>query len=142
MDGTCVRSRCGSLVAGTSGLAFADVAVTACGQSVQQSGYMVADLDCSAESTDAPTLVLGHAATLDLGGFTLTGRTNTQPTVQCSGRCDIVGPGTIVGSGGAVVSFGRWEDGRHIRIFGATITEDEVVTKVATADDWFADARF
>ena len=78
----------------------ASVPVTACGQEVQGSGILVADLDCSAEPDEAVKL----AGRLFLGGFTLTGNP-AHEVVRCKiGRCGITGPGTITGGSDGVRS--------------------------------------
>ncbi len=76
------------------------VEINTCGQVLQGGGFLSADLDCSAETVNAPTVILGNNGTLDLRGFTLTGRSSSGflATVFCSRHCTILGPGTIVGS--------------------------------------------
>lgn len=115
--------------------AIAAEAITTCGQILNGDGYLTGDLDCSGDAGSGATVTFTKKATLDLAGFTLTGRPNdivTMPdgghygaTVQCTGRCAINGPGTIVGgstSESAVVSFGPYWQGRRIEITNVTLT--------------------
>jgi hypothetical protein len=102
--------------------------LTTCGQVLVDGGYLTADLDCSADTTDAPTVVLGAGGTLELRGFTITSRaTSIQvATVQCTGRrCTILGPGTVVGGSGPlneVFGFDSWEHANRLTVIDATIT--------------------
>lgn len=75
-------------------IAFAaPIPVTSCGQVVQGTGQLVADLDCSAVAGDAVQL----RGRLLLGGFTLTGHP-AHDVVRCeTGACRVVGPGTVTG---------------------------------------------
>jgi hypothetical protein len=108
--------------------------VTTCGQVVKGKSVLAGDLDCSAEISDAPTVLLENG-TLDLAGFTITGRTltgtggdETFETVACGKNCAIVGPGTIVGSSvgkNAVVGFTDWENGNRIKVINATVSGGE-----------------
>jgi hypothetical protein len=65
--------------------------ITACETTVHGRNHLIGDLDCSAAT--GPAIILENGASLDLGGFTLTGATIG---VRCLvGRCKITGPGTI-----------------------------------------------
>jgi hypothetical protein len=67
------------------------ILVTTCGQGVKGTGFLSADLDCSA--TTGPAIILTAGSRLFLGGFTLTGN---EVGVRCEvGACKIYGPGTI-----------------------------------------------
>jgi hypothetical protein len=124
--------------------AASNVEVNTCGQVLEGSGYLAADLDCSGENLNEHTVVLGRHATLNLGGFTLKGRTTSSSdldgfteTVACSGSCAIVGPGTIVGSAvgpASVVGFTEWEEGRRIEVIDATITGGDIGVTAHTVD--------
>ena len=80
------------LVSGSVALAV-PIPVTTCGQVVQGTGQLVADLDCSAVADDAVKL----AGRLLLGGFTLIGHPAFN-VVRCrTGAWRVTGPGTMTG---------------------------------------------
>jgi len=115
--------------------AYAATEVNTCGQIYSGSGFLAADLDCSASPSD---IRIERSGKLDLGGFTLTG------TVRCvgvgpelkGGSCKITGPGTIMDgdvkaalkvsitdvtiTGGRVASYGFFRGRAKIR--NSTIT--------------------
>jgi len=76
--------------------AFAVTVVDTCGQVVQGSAVLEADLDCSAAGSEQAVVLQG--GTLNLGGFTITapvlpgGR-----AIDCAATCRIAGPGTVRG---------------------------------------------
>jgi hypothetical protein len=78
-------------------LAGPAVPLTNCGQTVTGAVYLTADLDCTGQSGHG-VFFDGVRGRLELRGFTLSNA--EMDGVECSGRCDIVGPGAIVGSGG------------------------------------------
>jgi hypothetical protein len=104
------------LVISIAGLAAAgtSVAVTACGQRVSDDGYLVGDLDCTAdEVSGSPAVTMAGNGSLDLRGFTITGGTNA---VQCEVRCQVFGGNIGIGYLAGVSSLGR-----------ATITDMSIV---------------
>lgn len=112
----------------TLALAADPVPVTTCGQVLEGDGILVADLDCSGETTDEPAVVLARGGTLDLAGFTITSRAypDGSPTsvVRCDRSCRIVGPGVILGSStayGACVEAKDFRPGRSVAVENATI---------------------
>ncbi len=119
--------------------------VTTCGQVLQRDGFLSADLDCSSDFVNAPTVVVGRGGTLDLRGFHLISRPSEtdhpNAAVHCVGRCKVLGPGTVVGSDvprstvvgggkaarveidGAVLSGGDYSVyARHVRLRNAVVT--------------------
>src|SRR5262245_58038876 len=68
----------------------ASIPVTTCGQVVDGTGYLVGDLDCSAWSGPAVTLL--KRGKLLLGGFNILADGDG---VACSGSCTVRGPGRI-----------------------------------------------
>src|SRR5262245_5264269 len=94
MASHCFRSAsivAAALLVSAAGVQATPEPVTTCGQTVERSGILTADLDCSA--TAGPAVTLSPGARLDLAGFTLTA---TDTGVQCSvGRCKVYGPGTV-----------------------------------------------
>jgi hypothetical protein len=82
------------------------VAVTQCGQVLAGDGFLTGDLDCSAQTSGAASVVLSKTGRLALGSFTITGSTSAavQDTVRCEGRCIIQGPGTISGGHHGIAS--------------------------------------
>lgn len=89
-----------SILFAAPALAAPDVPVTTCGQVVpaRAQGVLASDLDCTGEPVG---VVLGRAAKLSLGGFTLA---NGFVGVQCDGSCTVTGPGTLSGSQAGVLS--------------------------------------
>jgi hypothetical protein len=103
-----VMSIAGLAAAGTT------VAVTACGQRVLDDGYLVGDLDCTADEVSGyPAVTMAGNGSLDLRGFTITGGTNA---VQCEVRCQVFGGSIGYGYLAGVSSLGR-----------ATITDMSIV---------------
>ena len=72
--------------------------VTHCGQLVFGAGFLSADLDCSSAQIGPR---LDRRASLDLAGFTLTGPAATFAIV-CDRKCEVTGPGTIVGGANGI----------------------------------------
>jgi hypothetical protein len=112
---------------GSNAHAANSVEINSCGQVLEGGGYLSADLDCSGDTTDEPTLTVGSDGIVDLRGFTLTSRASEDvPTVVCDPRCTILGPGTIVGSpngdGGVVGTPPYQWSGTRVEVIGATIT--------------------
>ena len=83
------------LARGSTVQAGAPVPVTTCGQDVQGTGQLAADLDCSASADDAVKL----KGTLLLNGFSIFGNPGFDVVRCVSGACRVVGPGLV--SGGA-----------------------------------------
>lgn len=124
----------GVVLLGGAARAAAPVPVTACGQVVNGTGQLVADLDCSGAADEAVKL----SGRLLLNGFTLTGNPAFD-VVRCEvGACGVSGPGTVTGGfdgvrsdrgarvdGGAVIS-GNAGDGvrtdSSAKVLDATIT--------------------
>lgn len=73
--------------------AAAPVPVTVCGQVVNGTGILVADLDCSATADDTVKL----RGRLLLGGFALTGNPAFDVVRCVTGGCVVSGPGTVTG---------------------------------------------
>src|SRR5688572_18460044 len=77
----------------TASPAVAAVEVTQCGASVPvgATGFLSADLDCSATSGDG--VLLNNGATLMLGGFELIGNPSalSGTGVRCTGNCSVTG---------------------------------------------------
>ena len=101
------------LTLSAAGLAAAQTPVTACGQVVDGNAVLTGDLDCSSYE-DAAAIEI-RSGTLDLAGYTLSGneslefccfggRREEEAAIWCSGKCSIVGPGTVIGGSFAVVS--------------------------------------
>jgi len=75
-------------IAGLAGAATT-VAVTACGQRVLGDGYLVGDLDCTADGVSGfPAVTMAGNGRLDLRGFTIIGGTNA---VRCEQNCHVFG---------------------------------------------------
>ena len=104
----------------TGGMAFTQVPVTECGQTVEGDAYLAGDLDCTGFQGEDPTaamiILLSPHGRLDLRGFTLTGGNyvgvscvkRCQPHNRCGvyqirpARCEVfdsVGGGVIAGAG-------------------------------------------
>ncbi len=122
-----VLTAAATVSSGTDAYAANSVEINSCGQVLEGGGYLSADLDCSGDTIDEPTLTVGSDGVVDLRGFTLTSRVSESvPTVVCDPRCTILGPGTIVGSpngDGGVIGMPpyRWS-GTRVEVVGATIT--------------------
>jgi len=73
----------------TWGIAFAQVPVTECGQTVEGDAYLAGDLDCTGFEGEPPShaaiILLSRHGRLDLRGFTLTG--GIYSAVECVKRC-------------------------------------------------------
>jgi hypothetical protein len=72
--------------------------LTSCNQNVEGDVYLTGDLDCTGVGGFGVNLM--KRATLDLRGFSILNA--EQYAVQCFKRCSVVGPGSIVGSGGGI----------------------------------------
>ena len=95
----------GGFVMSIAGLATAGttVAVTACGQRVLGDGYLVDDLDCTADDVSGlPAVTMAGSGSLDLRGFAIIGGTNA---VRCEQHCQVsggnIGYGYLAGVQGA-----------------------------------------
>ena len=102
--------------------AAADVVVDHCGQLVEagDTGWLLADLDCSAVSTEG--VVLSDRASLHLDGFSIIGNPETSTPrqgVRClyGSSCSVLGPGEIRGFSAAGVAGTRVRV-RDLRIVG------------------------
>lgn len=131
---TMVATMALGLALGSTVQAGTPAPVTACGQQVQGTGQLVADLDCTGSGDEAVKL----DGTLLLNGFTLTGDPSFDVVRCVAGGCRVIGPGTVTGGadgvrsdrgarveGGATVS-GNAGDGvrteKTAKITGATIS--------------------
>ena len=109
---TLVAAAAVSSIAATA-FAATPITVMTCGQFVQGTGQLVANLDCSASPGEAVKL----QGKLLLNGFTLTGHAASD-VVSCElGACRVVGPGTVTGGTDGV----RSKRGARIEA-GAVIT--------------------
>lgn len=122
------------LALGSTVQAGAPIPVTTCGQDVQGTGQLTADLDCSASADEAVKL----KGTLLLGGFTLTGNPGFDVVRCVSGACRVVGPGSVTGGANGIRSdvgarvegyanvFGNADDGvrteKTVKISGANVS--------------------
>lgn len=88
------------LALGSTVQAGAPIPVTTCGQDVQGTGQLTADLNCAASADEAVKL----KGTLLLGGFILTGNPGFDVVRCVSGACRIVGPGTVTGGADGIRS--------------------------------------
>lgn len=122
------------LAVGSAARAAAPIPVTTCGQDVQGTGQLTADLNCAATLDEAVKL----KGTLLLNGFTLIGNPAFD-VVRCrTGACRVVGPGIVAGGadgirsdvgarveGGAIVT-GNTGDGvrteKTAKITGANVS--------------------
>jgi len=89
--------------------ASAEVEVTSCGQIVEASGYLSADLDCTGFTQQPFAVLVEPGGSLDLGGFTIRGAQSAvlcgsvekdelgQTLLKLRGRCTITN-GTITGA--------------------------------------------
>jgi hypothetical protein len=79
-----------AVLLGAAGMAFAQVPVTECGQTVEGDAYLAGDLDCTGfvgeDPTGAAIILLSSHGRLDLRGFTLTG--GLYVGVSCVERCN------------------------------------------------------
>lgn len=100
------------LFAATALAAPPEIPVTTCGQVLpaRAHGVLASDLDCTGEPVG---VVLGRAAKLSLGGFTLANGFNG---VQCDGSCTVTGPGTITGSQAGILG------AKKAKVSGVTIS--------------------
>jgi hypothetical protein len=73
--------------------------LTECNQNVEGDVYLTGDLDCTG-IVNGFGVNLMKRATLNLNGYSILNA--HMFAVQCFKRCDIVGPGSIVGSGGGI----------------------------------------
>jgi len=134
-----------ALFAGGSCLdAVAQTAVTSCGQTFSGSGYLAADLDCSATFANAVTIT--GSGSLDLAGFTLTADSGNWGVVceTCTVFSSAPG-GTIEGaaraiSGPDLTAVGIAIQGGFIGIFGSEVVlEDVTVDGTAEAGAYGGD---
>ena len=114
----------GLLVFGSAARA---VDITECGQVVPrgQIGTLVGDLDCS-DPNSLPIygngVKLERSATLELGGFFLIGPVSSSTGVDCHYKCQINGPGTIMGFSTGIRAGNRRIRVTNVKIDGATHT--------------------
>lgn len=90
------------LAVGPTAHAGTPIPVTACGQQVQGTGQLAADLDCTGSGDEAVKL----NGTLLLNGFTVTGDAAFDVVRCLAGACRVVGPGTVTGGADGIRSDG------------------------------------
>ncbi|HEY2388008.1 MAG TPA: hypothetical protein VGK30_13680 [Candidatus Binatia bacterium] len=91
------------------------VAVTGCGQEYAGTGYLTADLDCSA--VDGPAVVITGKGSLDLQGFTVAGNANA---ITCLQSCSIMGPGQVSAANGSGINAAGALDVTHVDVVGSS----------------------
>jgi hypothetical protein len=104
------------LVAAPPSSGASSVTLTTCGQSLSGAVVLAGDLDCA--GAPDPGVRLGHASTLDLQGFTLSG--GNGDGVVCEGRCAVISDedgGTIAGfAGDGIVARDPTESSAFMRV--------------------------